>query len=187
MDGVTTDSCRLRPVEPGDVPIFFEHQADVAAAATAAVPSRRRADHDAHWERLLADPTVLVRTVVTREVPDGRSEEGSGGPAGDGAGGGAPEGDGRDAGREVVAGNVLTFLRDGHREVGYWLGRAFWGRGLATAALGQFLAILDERPLVAHVAVANGPSATVLLRNGFREVGTHRTEDGVELRGFTLP
>jgi len=28
-----------------------------------------------------------------------------------------------------VAGNVTSFLRDGVREVGYWLDRAYWGRG----------------------------------------------------------
>jgi RimJ/RimL family protein N-acetyltransferase len=160
MGGVTPVTCRLRPVEPDDVPVFFEYQTDGAAAATAAVPSRDRADHEDHWVRLLADPTVLIRTVVTSDA---------------------------ETGEDVVAGNLLTFLRDGRREVGYWLGRAFWGRGLATAALGQFLAVVEERPLVAHVALANGPSATVLVRNGFREVGPHRTVDGVELREFMMP
>jgi hypothetical protein len=31
-----------------------------------------------------------------------------------------------------VAGHMLCFERDGKREVGYWLGRAYWGRGIAT-------------------------------------------------------
>mgnify|MGYP002354569524 FL=1 len=34
-----------------------------------------------------------------------------------------------------VAGNVVSFILEGRREVGYWLGREFWGRGIATAAL----------------------------------------------------
>src|SRR3954470_18590101 len=33
-----------------------------------------------------------------------------------------------------VAGHMLCFERDGKREVGYWLGRAFWGPGTARAA-----------------------------------------------------
>src|ERR687886_3027517 len=39
-----------------------------------------------------------------------------------------------------VAGHVVCFPRDGRDEVGYWLGREHWGRGLATAALRQQLA-----------------------------------------------
>ncbi|MFL7870775.1 MAG: GNAT family N-acetyltransferase, partial [Anaerolineales bacterium] len=34
-----------------------------------------------------------------------------------------------------VAGNVLSFEMEGKREVGYWLGREFWGKGIATVAL----------------------------------------------------
>src|SRR5262249_254260 len=33
-----------------------------------------------------------------------------------------------------VAGHMLCLERDEKREVGYWLGRAYWGRGIATAA-----------------------------------------------------
>ena len=35
----------------------------------------------------------------------------------------------------AVAGQLLSFPRNGVREIGYWLGREFWGRGLATASL----------------------------------------------------
>src|SRR6185369_5260138 len=38
------------------------------------------------------------------------------------------------------AGHIVSFLRDGvgEREVGYWLARSHWGRGVATEALTQF-------------------------------------------------
>jgi hypothetical protein len=39
-----------------------------------------------------------------------------------------------------VAGNVVSFEHAGRREVGYWIGRRSWGRGVATAALSAFLA-----------------------------------------------
>ena len=39
----------------------------------------------------------------------------------------------------AVAGNILCFERDGRHEVGYWIGRDFWGKGLATTALAQLL------------------------------------------------
>jgi RimJ/RimL family protein N-acetyltransferase len=67
-----------------------------------------------------------------------------------------------------VAGNVLTFIHAGKRVVGYWLGRDWWGRGLATRALAAFLEIVDERPLRATVAHANAASVRVLEKNGFR-------------------
>ena len=38
----------------------------------------------------------------------------------------------------VVAGNVVLFGFEGRREVGYWIGREFWGRGVATRALSAF-------------------------------------------------
>lgn len=38
-----------------------------------------------------------------------------------------------------VAGNLVSFVMGGEREVGYWLGRGFWGKGIATRALTKFL------------------------------------------------
>jgi RimJ/RimL family protein N-acetyltransferase len=67
-----------------------------------------------------------------------------------------------------VAGNVLTFIHEGKRVVGYWLGREWWGRGLATEAVAAFLEIVGERPLRATVAHGNAASVRVLEKNGFR-------------------
>ena len=66
-----------------------------------------------------------------------------------------------------VAGHVGSWEAEGHREVGYWIGREFWGRGIATAALRDFLAVVRERPLEAWVAPHNIGSARVLEKNGF--------------------
>jgi RimJ/RimL family protein N-acetyltransferase len=66
-----------------------------------------------------------------------------------------------------LAGNMVCFDQDGEREVGYWLGREFWGRGVATAALTQFLDEIIERPLYAVVAVHNVGSIRVLQKCGF--------------------
>src|SRR5512143_1291682 len=38
-----------------------------------------------------------------------------------------------------IAGNVVSFTYFDRREVGYWIGREYWGRGIATEALRQFL------------------------------------------------
>lgn len=68
----------------------------------------------------------------------------------------------------AVAGYIFTFISDGKRVVGYWLGREWWGRGIATQALTEFLQIVTERPLGATVAPANRASVRVLEKNGFR-------------------
>lgn len=71
----------------------------------------------------------------------------------------------------VVAGNVVCFELEGEPCVGYQLGRAHWGRGIATRALAQFLALLPTRPLRAHVAPHNVASRRVLEKCGFAQVG----------------
>jgi RimJ/RimL family protein N-acetyltransferase len=132
------DGVRLRQVEPADIPVFYEHQADPVSARMVAFASRDREAHAAHLQRITTDPDVVLRTVV--------------------------EGD-------AVAGQVLSFPRNGVREVGYWLGREFWGRGIATAALGEFLRIDTSRPLHGVVAETNMASRRVLERHGFVVAG----------------
>ncbi len=70
-----------------------------------------------------------------------------------------------------VAGNIVSWEQDGEREVGYWIGREFWGRGIATRALAEFLDQLKTRPLVAHVAKHNVASRRVLEKCGFKLTG----------------
>jgi len=52
----------------------------------------------------------------------------------------------------AVAGNIGCWEDDGCRLVGYWIGREFWGRGLATRALAELLDVVDARPLHAYAA-----------------------------------
>lgn len=86
-----------------------------------------------------------------------------------------------------VAGHIGSWNQDGKRLVGYWLGRAYWGRGIATAALAEFLAHDTARPLHAFVAALNVGSIRVLEKCGFRRVGDgHIGEDGVEEHLFRL-
>ena len=71
-----------------------------------------------------------------------------------------------------VAGHMLCFERDGKREVGYWLGRAYWGRGIATAALSALLRKVAQRPLYAYVVRSNVGSIRVLEKCGFTTIGS---------------
>ena len=70
-----------------------------------------------------------------------------------------------------VAGNIGSFPRDDRRFVGYWLGREFWGQGLATRALAELVEEL-ERPLYAEVSTANIGSIRVLEKCGFTVIKT---------------
>lgn len=70
-----------------------------------------------------------------------------------------------------VAGNVVSFEHDGNPEVGYWIGRSYWGKGVATAALSAFLNLVRARPLYARVAKHNVASIRVLEKCGFEIFG----------------
>jgi RimJ/RimL family protein N-acetyltransferase len=126
---------QLRNVEADDLPLFFEHQRDPIAVAMVAFNSRDRAAFDQHWAKLLADDSLLKKTVTV----DGE-----------------------------VAGNIGSWAAEGKREVGYWLDRAFWGRGVATEALSAFLSLEQTRPLYAGVAKHNVASIRVLQKCGFK-------------------
>ena len=80
---------------------------------------------------------------------------------------------------EEVAGYVVSWDQDERREVGYWLGRRFWGKGIATRALRAMLDCVPTRPLYAHVARHNLASRRVLEKCGFSIVGADRTLGGI--------
>ena len=73
-----------------------------------------------------------------------------------------------------LAGHMVCFERSGEREVGYWLGREFWGRGIATGALQQLLHLVAERPIFARTATDNIGSIGVLQRCGFKIIGNDK-------------
>ena len=92
----------------------------------------------------------------------------------------------------TVAGNIGSWEQDGQRLLGYWIGREYWGRGVATEALAQFVRqVTTARPLYAHVAVHNIGSIRVLEKCGFRrdrvqEAQAPPPEDGIEEFIFVL-
>lgn len=70
-----------------------------------------------------------------------------------------------------VVGNIVCWKQDGMREIGYWIGREYWGRGIASAALRSFLTAVPFRPLRAYVVNHNLASRRVLEKCGFLACG----------------
>ena len=66
-----------------------------------------------------------------------------------------------------VAGHMVAWNAVRGRQVGYWLDRAYWGRGIGTQALQLFLAQESVRPLEAVVSKQNTASLRLLKKCGF--------------------
>jgi Acetyltransferase (GNAT) domain len=75
--------------------------------------------------------------------------------------------DGLNAAPLVDRADAADGIERGEREVTYWIGRSYWGKGIATGALKAFLAVDQSRPLHARVAYDNVASHRVLEKCGF--------------------
>lgn len=73
-----------------------------------------------------------------------------------------------------IVGSVTQFELFQKPSVAYWIGREFWGRGIATRALGVLLEECPVRPLYARVAKDNLASRRVLENCGFELSGEDR-------------
>jgi 8-oxo-dGTP diphosphatase len=82
--------------------------------------------------------------------------------------------------QELLVGGVGLRIGEDRKSgaLGYWVGRRFWGHGVASEAAGRLVhwarANLDLELLTANVASDNPASAAVLKRIGFRHVGDGR-------------
>jgi RimJ/RimL family protein N-acetyltransferase len=82
-----------------------------------------------------------------------------------------------------LAGYIVSYHQNDKRLIGYWIGRHYWGQGIATTALQKFLDHDRTRPLHAFVATQNAPSIRVLQKCGFVPIehqGDPSADDGVE-------
>ncbi len=85
-----------------------------------------------------------------------------------------------------VAGHIVSFEQGERRLIGYWLGKEYWGRGIATVALSEFLMQETRRPLYAQVAKHNVASIRVLEKCGFTHVGAEPSATGAEVEELTM-
>jgi RimJ/RimL family protein N-acetyltransferase len=138
MSEDTQPSVLLRDVREDDLDVFFEQQLDPEATYMAAFTAKDPADRDAFNAHW---SKILGDKSITIQTILYQGQ---------------------------VAGYILTHAWFGDPEVSYWLGKEFWGVGIATRALATFLETLDKRPLYARVAQDNVASIRVLEKCGFR-------------------
>ncbi|MBL0104660.1 MAG: GNAT family N-acetyltransferase [Bacteroidetes bacterium] len=74
----------------------------------------------------------------------------------------------------VIVGSLAKYEMEGEAEITYWIDRKFWGRGIATAALKEFLKIELTRPIFGRAAFDNYGSQKVMENCGFVRIGTDR-------------
>lgn len=135
---------KLREVEKDDLQVFYKQQLDPEAIFMAAFTAKDPAD----WEGFQIHWARILgdESIIIRTI----LFEGH------------------------IAGHILSHAWFGEREVSYWLGREFWGKGIATQALAAFLEIIEPRPLYARVVKDNVASVRVLEKCGFRISGEDR-------------
>jgi len=159
MATASTHDVLLRDVTESDFQAFFEHQLDPVAGHMAAFTVKDPTDREAFMARWAM---IWANAAVTKKtiVADGH-----------------------------VAGHILSFDQFGKPSVSYWIGKDFWGRGIATRALAEFLRQFKTRPLHARAAKDNVASLRVLQKCGFSICGEDKgfsEARGVEVEEFIL-
>jgi RimJ/RimL family protein N-acetyltransferase len=144
--------CALREVRDEDLAVLFGQWADPVATRMAAFTAPDHMDPDA-FERRWSRLRADATVINRAIVVDGE-----------------------------VAGTIGSWGDPGQREVTYWIGRSYWGRGVATCALNAFLTVDRSRPLRARVAYDNVASQRVLEKCGFRVIATDRGFAGARSR-----
>ena len=69
-----------------------------------------------------------------------------------------------------IVGSISKFEIDGDAEITYWIDKHFWGKGVTTTALKNFLTIENMRPIFGRVAFDNYGSQRVLEKCGFVKI-----------------
>jgi RimJ/RimL family protein N-acetyltransferase len=155
------DKIQLRDATIHDLPIFFEQQRDPDANYMAAFTAKDPENRDAYMARW--GKILSDETGIVKAILlDGQ-----------------------------VVGQFLSYVDEeiGHPEVGYWIGKSYWGKGIATSALAAFLKDIKERPLYARAAKDNVASLRVLEKCGFVRIGEGRgfaNARGKEIEEFIL-
>lgn len=141
MNNNSAHNVRLRDVIETDLPLFYEYQLDSTANFMAAFTAKDPSDRKAF--------DAHWSKILSDETTTNKTIVYAG----------------------HVSGNVSCFEQFGQLEVSYWLGKEYWGKGIATKALSAFLDHVKARPLYARAAKDNIASIRVLEKCGFQICG----------------
>jgi RimJ/RimL family protein N-acetyltransferase len=135
---------KLRKTEKSDLELLFQFQLDKEANYLAAFTSKDPTDKEAYFEKFTK---ILNDSAINNQtiLVD-----------------------------ETIVGSIAKFEIKGDTEITYWIDRKFWGKGIATAALENFLSIENTRPIFGRVAFDNLGSQKVLEKCGFVKIGTDK-------------
>lgn len=150
----------LRNVIEDDLPIFFKHQQDSEANQMAAFTSKDPNDWNSFAEHW--NKILTSKEIIKQTIIV----------------------------ENTVVGHVSHFEQFGEPEVSYWIGKEYWGKGIATNALREFLKQVPIRPLYARAAKDNAGSLKVLKKCGFTITGEgsgYANARGKDVEEFVLP
>ena len=135
---------KLRQTEKSDLEFFFRFQLDEEAGYLAAFMPKNHTNREAYFEKYTR--FLNDPTINMQTIVVG----------------------------EIIVGSIAKFEAEGEAEITYWIDRNFWGKGIATTALGNFLAVEDMRPVFGRVAFDNSGSQKILEKCGFVKIGTDK-------------
>ena len=141
---MTNKNITLTETEKDDLNAFFEFQLDKEANYLAAFTSKDPSDKPAYIEKYSTHLFDPTINMRTIKIND------------------------------VIAGSLAKFVMENDAEITYWIDRKFWGQGIATTALQNFLKIEKTRPIYGRVAFDNYGSQKVLEKCGFVKVGKEK-------------
>ncbi|WP_242311025.1 GNAT family N-acetyltransferase [Bacillus cereus group sp. BfR-BA-01331] len=138
MESISKSEVKLRDIIEEDLPIFFEQQLDSTANYMAAFTAKDPTDKDSFFDHWTK--IIADETITIKTILL----------------------------NGIVTGHVSNFEQFGESEVSYWIGKEYWGHGIATLALSEFLEYIKIRPLYARSAKDNLASIRVLEKCGFK-------------------
>jgi [ribosomal protein S5]-alanine N-acetyltransferase len=141
---MTNNNIRLTKTEKSDLHLFFQFQLDEEGSYLAAFTPNDSNDETAYVERYSKYLKDSTKTMRTIKLDN------------------------------QIVGSISKFIMDDKAEITYWIDRKFWGKGIASATLKEFLELEQTRPIYGRVAFDNYGSQKVLEKCGFAKIGSDK-------------
>lgn len=141
---MTANPIVLLPITEADLTKLFEFEHDPIANKMADFPPRERAAFFQHWQQNVLGVAGNIAMGIWLN--------------------------------NTLIGSILSWHKPADdkaiagRLIGYWIDQDYWGQGIASQALKQFLPLLPQAPLFAYVASHNAGSLALIKRYGFVKV-----------------